>query len=61
VVAVLLLLRSLLTLLKGNWIMVQKQIGSKTVQEELKEELELAEKRQKQYDRRTDEQHEDFR
>ena len=54
VVAVLLLLRSLLTLLKGNWIMVQQQIGSKTVQEELKEELELAEKRQKQYDRRTD-------
>ena len=63
VVAVLLLLRSLLTLFKGDWIMVQQQIGSKTVQEELKEELELAEKRHKQYDTRTDEQinkHGDF-
>jgi len=55
-VAVLLLLRSLITLFKGDWVMVQRQIGSKTVQEELKEELELTEKRHKQYDRRTDEQ-----
>ena len=55
-VAVLLLLRSLITLFKGDWVMVQRQIGSKTVQEELKEELELTEKRHKQYDTRTDEQ-----
>ncbi len=55
-VAVLLLLRSLITLFKGDWVMVQRQIGSKSVQEELKEELELTEKRHKQYDRRTDEQ-----
>jgi len=55
-VAVLLLLRSLITLFKGDWVMVQRQIGSKSVQEELKEELELAEKRHKQYDTRTDEQ-----
>jgi len=64
VVAVLLLLRSLLTLLKGDWNMVQRQIGSKTVQEELKEELELTEKRREQYENgRADEQikkHEDF-
>ena len=63
VVAVLLLLRSLLTLLKGDWIMVQRQIGSKTVQEELEEELELTEKRHKQYDKRAGGQtqkHKDF-
>jgi TRAP-type C4-dicarboxylate transport system permease small subunit len=55
VVAVLLLVRSLLTLLKGDWTMVQRQIGSKTVQEELAEELEQAEKRHEQYERRADE------
>ena len=63
VVAVLLLLRSLLTLLKGDWFLVQQQIGSKSVQEELKEELVQAEKRQKQYEKRADEQikkHGDF-
>ncbi len=64
VVAMLLLLRSLLTLLKGDWIMVQRQIGSKTVQEELKEEMGLSEKRREQYEkRRADEQikkHGDF-
>ena len=49
VVADLLLLRSLLTLFKGNWVMVQRQIGSKTVQEELEQELKLAEKRHEQY------------
>jgi TRAP-type C4-dicarboxylate transport system permease small subunit len=64
VVAVLLLLRSMLTLLKGDWIMVQRQIGSKSVQEELKEEMEQSEKRREQYEkRRADEQikkHGDF-
>jgi TRAP-type mannitol/chloroaromatic compound transport system permease small subunit len=55
VVAALLLLRSLLTLMKGDWGTVQRQIGSKTVQEELEEELELAEKRQKQYGTGADE------
>jgi TRAP-type C4-dicarboxylate transport system permease small subunit len=55
VVAMLLLLRSLLTLFKGDWVMIQRQIGSKTVQEELKEELKLTEKRHEQYDRQTDE------
>ncbi len=63
VVAMLLLLRSLLTLFKGDWTMVQRQIGSKTVQEELEEELELTEKRHKQYDKQAGGQtqkHKDF-
>ncbi len=48
-VAVLLLFRSMLTLFKGDWITVQRQIGSKTVQEELEKEIEMAEKRHEQY------------
>ena len=54
VVAGLLLLRSILTLIKGDWITVQQQIGSKSVQEELKEEIEMTEKRHEQYDKPMD-------
>jgi TRAP-type C4-dicarboxylate transport system permease small subunit len=63
VVAALLLLRSLLTLFKGDWAAVQRQIGSKTVQEELGEELGQAERRHEQYEKRAEEQikkHGDF-
>jgi len=64
VVAALLLLRSLITLLKGDWNLVQRQIGSKTVQEELKEELKLAEIRHEQYESKAQDQinnNEEFR
>jgi TRAP-type C4-dicarboxylate transport system permease small subunit len=54
-VAALLLLRSLLTLFTRDWTLIQRQIGSKTIQEELKEELELAEKRHEQFDGRAEE------
>jgi TRAP-type C4-dicarboxylate transport system permease small subunit len=50
VVAVLLLLRAILTIFNGDYVKVQRQIGSKTVQEELEEEIELAEKRHEQYE-----------
>ena len=52
VVAVLLLLRSLLALFKGDWAMVRRQIGSKSVQEELDEELEQAEMRHERNEKR---------
>lgn len=58
VVAASLLLRSLLTLFKGDWVMVRRQIGSKSVQDELDEELEQAERRHEQHEKRAEEQDE---
>jgi TRAP-type C4-dicarboxylate transport system permease small subunit len=55
VVAALLLLRSLFALLKGDWAMVRRQIGSKSVQEELGEELEQAERLHEQHEERAQE------
>ena len=45
VIAVLLLVRAMVTLSRGEWLAVQLQIGSKTVREELDEELGQIEKR----------------
>jgi hypothetical protein len=46
VIVVLLWIRAVLTIVRGNFLLVQKQIGSKTVQEEVNEEMvELERKR----------------
>ena len=45
VIALALLVRAVLTLIRGDFVGVQLQIGSKTVSEELDDELEQMEKR----------------
>lgn len=48
VIVVLLLIRAVLTIVRGDFLLVQKQIGSKTVQEEVNEEMVRLERKRAQ-------------
>jgi TRAP-type C4-dicarboxylate transport system permease small subunit len=47
-IVVLLWIRAVLTIIRGNFLLVQKQIGSKTVQEEVNEEMVQLERKRAQ-------------
>ena len=48
VIVVLLWIRAVLTIVRGDFLLVQKQIGSKTVQEEVNEEMVRLERKRAQ-------------
>ena len=48
VIVILLWIRAVLTIVRGNFLLVQKQIGSKTVQEEVNEEMVQLERKRAQ-------------
>ena len=48
VIVVLLWIRAVLTIVRGDFLRVQKQVGSKTVQEEVNEELAQLERKRAQ-------------
>lgn len=48
VIVILLWIRAVLTIVRGNFLLVQKQIGSKTVQEEVHEEMAQLERKRAQ-------------